>query len=85
MKPGMIYELILNTTTDADVITLTNPHERRIKRFPNNMDVIKRAFASLSTDVSMNTSVFDVTSISFSMRVRAYDMAQSFANTTRKA
>ena len=75
MKPGMIYELILNTTTDADVNTLTNPHERRIKRFPNNMDVIKRAFASLSTDVSMNTSVFDVTSISFSMRVRACDMA----------
>ena len=67
-----------------DTITLRHPRQRLIKKQPNPVDVIMRAVASVSTDPSMSTSLLDITSMSFSIRERVYDMAKSSASISRK-
>ena len=47
MRENMIYELTVSKTAGPNVVSITRPHERRIKRSPNNMDVVRRAVASV--------------------------------------
>ena len=47
---------------------------------PNNSDIIKRAFMSVSTDLQMDTILYDITNMSFKMRARTYELAQSTAS-----
>ncbi|KAI0448850.1 hypothetical protein F5B21DRAFT_87691 [Xylaria acuta] len=64
------------------MIRLTNPIERTSKARPNNMDIIKRAFMSVSNNIDMNMMLFDIASMSFRVRTRVYEMAQAYATST---
>lgn len=77
MNENSIYEMSVNRSPNSNQVVLTNPIKRLIKRLPNNSDIIKRAFMSVSTDLSMDTILYDITSMSFKMRARAYELAQS--------
>lgn len=84
MTEGVIYEMKVCRSEDMDKTMLTSPIPRVSKLMPNNMDIVRRAVASVSKDISMSTSLFDITSMSFSMRSRVYEMAQASATSTRK-
>jgi len=84
MKANVIYELSVSAGLAPNTVVIANPHQRMIKKNANNMDVIKRAFMSVSKQPDMNTSLFDVTNASFCMRARVYEMAQAAAITTRR-
>ncbi|EMC97272.1 hypothetical protein BAUCODRAFT_68752 [Baudoinia panamericana UAMH 10762] len=79
MEGETVYELDVVKDKDTGAIKVTNPRQRPLKKLANSMDVIKRAIASASADVSTNTVLLDITSMSFSMRERVYEMAQSRA------
>ncbi|KAI1291209.1 hypothetical protein F5Y03DRAFT_44990 [Xylaria venustula] len=83
MVEQAIYELTVQMSPNVDMIRLTNPVERTSKKRPNNMDIVRRAFMSVSSDADMSTILFDVTSLSFRVRTRAYEMAQAAASSTR--
>jgi len=84
MNNRMIYEMKVSRGSDQNEVVLTNPVARVSKVAPNNMDIVRRAFASVSKNINMATSLFDITAMSFSMRSRVYEMAQASASTTRK-
>ena len=84
MVEGMIYELNVNRDKDTGSIMLSNPKERLSKHSPNSVDIVKRAVMVVSRDPDMNTVLFDITNMSFMLRTRVYEMAQSVASTTRK-
>lgn len=83
MIDGAVYELVVSRSPAEGYVRLTNPVERTSKTKPNNTDVVKRAFMSVLDNVDMNTVLFDVTSISFRVRSRVYDMCQSYASSRR--
>lgn len=80
MNPGSIYEMSVAKGTVRDTIQISNPVRRLVKRRPNNTDIVTRAFMSVSTDSSINTILYDVTIMSFKMRRRVYEMAQTKAS-----
>lgn len=84
MVEGMIYEFKLYRASDPTKVILGYPVERMSKMVPNNMEIIRRAVASVSGDPQLSTSLFDITSMSFSMRSRVYEAAQASASLTRK-
>jgi hypothetical protein len=84
MQEGMIYELSVDNLPDINAVMLTNPIERRSKGAPNSMDIVRRAVISVRSDTGMDTMLFDITSMSFSMRSRVYEMAQSNASSSKR-
>ena len=84
MVENSIYELSVTKGTIPNTVVLASPVRRLIKRVPNNSDIVRRAFMSVFDDVTMNTIVYDITSMSFAMRSRVYEMAQSCVSTRRK-
>ena len=84
MKQGSIYEMNVNKSADLNSIVISDPVRRLVKRRPNNMDIIRRALMSVLTDTTMSTILYDVTSMSFKMRRRTYEMAQATAFRSRK-
>jgi hypothetical protein len=53
------------------------PSLRALKRRPNPMDVLRGALMSALGDVELTSTLLDVTSMSFTMRTRIYEMARS--------
>lgn len=84
MTERMIYELKVCRCDKTNAVELRYPVPRLSKVVPNNIDIVKRAVAAVSSDKHMTTSLFDITSMSFSMRSRVYEMAQTSASSTRK-
>lgn len=84
MTDRMIYELRMYRSSNDNEVVLRHPIPRLSKMSPNNMDIVKRAMASICKNMHVTTSVFDITSMSFSMRSRVYEMAQASASSTRK-
>jgi hypothetical protein len=80
MEEETIYELDVVKNKDTGTITLMRPRERPLKKLPNNMDVVRRAISSASADVNTNTTLLDITAMSFSMRERVYLMAEAKAS-----
>ena len=80
MIENSVYEMDVNRSTNPNQVVLTDPTRRLIKRMPNNSDIIKRAFMSVSTDLQMDTILYDITNMSFKMRARTYELAQSTAS-----
>jgi hypothetical protein len=54
---------------------LSNPARRLVKVNPNDMNIVRRAFMSTSSDLSMNMVLYVITFMSFRMRSRVYEMA----------
>lgn len=84
MTEHTIYEMKMYRSDNENEVVLKHPIARLSKMTPNNMDIVKRAIASVSKNSHMTTSLFDITSMSFSMRSRVYEMAQASASSTRK-
>ncbi len=84
MEEDTVYEMDLIKDKDSGEIKIVKPRQRPLKKLPNSMDVIKRAIASANADVNTNMVLFDITSMSFSMRERTYQMAQAKAPSTKK-
>jgi hypothetical protein len=84
MTQYMIYEMKMYRSINENEVVLRYPIARLSKARPNNMDIVKRAVASVSKNAHVTTSLFDITSMSFSMRSRVYEMAQASASSTRK-
>lgn len=84
MEEDTVYEMDVVKDQTTGEIKIVKPRQRALKKLPNSMDIIKRAIASASGDVNTNTILFDITSMSFSMRERVYEMAQAKAPSTRK-
>lgn len=84
MDESRIYELDVIPSTDQGLITLRNPRRRMVKRSPNNTDIIRRAFASATRSELTSTILYDITSMSFKMRERVYEMAQTHASMNRR-
>lgn len=84
MVEDAIYEMHVHRSRLESMVTITDPVERTSKRMPNNADVIKRAFMSVSQSVNMSMVLFDITNMSFRMRTRVYEMAQNVASTSGK-
>jgi hypothetical protein len=83
MTNGAIYEMTVKRGTDDNTIEMSNPTMRLIKNRPNNTDIIRRAFTSVIADTSISTILYDVTIMSFKMRKRTYEMAQTNASMGR--
>lgn len=84
MTQHMIYEMRMYRSENENEVVLRRPIPRLSKIRPNNMDIVRRAIASVSRDAHVTTSLFDITSMSFSMRSRVYEMAQASASSTRR-
>lgn len=84
MTDRMIYEMRMYRSENDNEVLLRHPIPRLSKMAPNNMDIVRRAMASVSRNMHVTTSVFDITSMSFTMRSRVYEMAQASASSTRK-
>jgi len=84
MSEGSIYEFDVDRSDTPSEVVICNPTKRLIKRMPNNSDIIRRAFMSVSSNVDMSTTLYDITNASFKMRARTYEMAQANVTTTRK-
>jgi hypothetical protein len=85
MTERVIYGLRMHRSMNDNEVILRDPRAGLSKAVPNNMDIIKRVIASVSKDMHMATSLFDITSMSFSKRTRVYEMAQAHASMTRRA
>lgn len=83
MMEGVVYEMTVSKTENRDVVRLSNATRRLIKSKPNNSDIIRRAFMSAIPGENTNTILYDITSMSFSMRLRVYELAQANASVTR--
>lgn len=84
MEQNTIYEMDVIKYEDTDGVRLVRPRQRILKKIPNSMDVVKRAIASATKDPTINATLMDMTSMSFSMRKRVYTMAQAKAPPNRK-
>ena len=84
MVENRVYELSVVRGTDTDRIELINPTDRITKHAPNSMDIVRTAIMTVSGDLNLNTVMFDITAMSFAMRMGVYESAQSYASTTRK-
>ncbi|KAM3497497.1 hypothetical protein MY10362_009158 [Beauveria mimosiformis] len=84
MMENSVYEMSVNKQKGSNSITLSHPVRRLVKKRPNNTDIIRRAFMSVLTDTKISTILYDVTTMSFKMRKRVYEMAQSNASMSRK-
>ena len=84
ISEGVIYKLSVLKSKKNDSVELRYPSEKIFRKLANNMDVIKRVVSSAYDRSSMNTSLFDVTSISFYIRSRVDEIAQSLSSATRK-
>ena len=84
METDVVYEMDVVKGQNDNEIMLVKPRQRLSKKLPNSMDVVRRAIASASTSELVDTSLLDITSMSFSMRKRVYEMARSRATSTRK-
>ncbi|KAH7001767.1 hypothetical protein B0J12DRAFT_558181, partial [Macrophomina phaseolina] len=82
MVEDTIYEMHVDRGRTESTVTIRNPIERTSKRVPNNSEVIKSAFMAMSCNVNMSMILFDITNMSFRMRTRVYEMAQSVASTS---
>ena len=80
MLENSIYEMTVSKSEIANQVVLTSPMMRLVKRMPNNADIVRRAFMSVLENSCMNTVLYDVTCMSFGMRSRVYDIAQSIAS-----
>lgn len=54
---------------------LSNPIRRLVKMNPNDVDIVRRAFMSTSSDPSTNVVQYVITFMSFRMGSRVYEMA----------
>ncbi|KAI6986058.1 hypothetical protein KC359_g8918 [Hortaea werneckii] len=79
-----VYEMTVSRSPNVNEVVLTDPIRRLVKALPNNSDIIKRAFMSVSTGADMDTIMYDITSMSFNMRKRVYELAQTNVSTRRK-
>ncbi|KAL2669885.1 hypothetical protein Neosp_015182 [[Neocosmospora] mangrovei] len=77
MPEDVIYEMTVTRGPDQNIIVLSKPTMRLIKKTSNNADIIRRAFTSVITDSSVCSTLYDVTNMSFKMRKRIYEMAQT--------
>ncbi|KAI8710943.1 hypothetical protein NCS52_01523200 [Fusarium sp. LHS14.1] len=77
MPEDVIYEMTVTKGPDRNIIVLSNLTMRLIKKTSNNADIIRRAFRSVMTDSSVSSILCDVTNMSFKMRKRIYEMAQT--------
>lgn len=84
MLPNAVYEVSVERSENEGEIVLSRPVRRLIKKMPNNAEIIRRAFMSVSTDLSMSTILYDIQSMSFKMRKRVYDIAQASASVSRR-
>jgi len=84
MEGDMVYEMDVIKSENGDEIKLAKPRPRALKKMPNSMDVVKRAIATATRDPSTNTVLLDITSMSFSISERVYQMAQARAPSNRK-
>lgn len=84
MSEGSIYEFNVSRSGFRNQVVISHPTRRLVKAVPNNSDIVKRAFMSVSADVSMSTTLYDITNMSFKMRARVYEMAQANVSTTRR-
>ena len=83
MIEGAIYEMTVSKCDTEGAVAIGNAVRRLVKTRPNNADIIKRAFASAVSSKSINTILYDITSASFSMRAKVYELAQTTASTNR--
>jgi len=84
MIENAVYEMTVSRCEHKNVVKIANPVRRLVKSRPNNADIVRRAFASAISDENVNTILYDITSMSFSMRTRVYELAQATASTNRK-
>ncbi|KAI9048018.1 hypothetical protein LZ554_007816 [Drepanopeziza brunnea f. sp. 'monogermtubi'] len=84
IKQDTVYELSVCPSDDDSTVVLSKEVSRTVKKRPNQSDIVKRAFISVSTNVSNSTVLYDITSMSFKMRNKVYEDAQSFSTSTRK-
>ncbi|EEU34532.1 uncharacterized protein NECHADRAFT_88825 [Fusarium vanettenii 77-13-4] len=83
MPKDVIYELTVTRGRDPNITVLSNPTMRLMKKRPNNTDIVRRAFTSIIRDSSVSTILDDVASMSFKMRKRTCEMAQTHASMGR--
>lgn len=44
---GAVYEMTVNSNANPNIVTLTSPVQRLMKRRPNKLEIVKRAFISI--------------------------------------
>lgn len=84
MSNNSVYEFTVIRSDQPNLVKIINPVKRLIKKSPNNSDIIRRAFMSVSEDANVSMILYDITSMSFAMRSRTYQMAQTIASAGRK-
>lgn len=84
MKQDTVYEFSVSPGVDDSTVVLSKGVSRTVKKRPNQSDIVRRAFVSVSRNVSNSTVLYDITSMSFKMRNRVYEDAQSFSTSTRR-
>ncbi|XMA20910.1 hypothetical protein WAI453_013701 [Rhynchosporium graminicola] len=84
MIMSAIYELDIVKKGADSAVELVKPRQRTLKKMPNNIDVVKRAIASIGKELSLTSSLIDITAMSFTIRTKVYEDAQARALANRK-